>query len=211
MWLWREGSVASSVSMRSYSSLFHPEGLSKEVLLAIQIFSAYSCLFLFILAMQRWASAHPKNDIQSFLVVHRKCIAAAADRAESMFKCFQCFASFVAFFHSSAPLPFTAWFWISWPFIHAVMHQSTCPSIRPANDPLLLSLGCVLSQQHLIKRHVMVRRHQSWKTRSNSVISACGRMYVCVCVCFYECGACAQQNAGICPFQVKMETDLFSH
>lgn len=185
MWLWREGAVPSSVSMRSYSSMysfFHPEGLclSKEVLLAIQIFSAYSCLFLFILAMQRWASACPKNDIQSFLVVHRKCIAAAADRAESVFKCFQCFTSFVALFHSSAPLPFTAWFWVSWLFIHPVEHQSTCPSIHPANDPLLLSLGCVLSQQHLIKRHVMVRRHQSWKTRSNSAITACGRMYVCV-------------------------------
>lgn len=40
----------------------------------------------FILATLKWASARPKCAIQSFPVVHRKCIAAAAaaDRAESV-------------------------------------------------------------------------------------------------------------------------------
>lgn len=40
----------------------------------------------FILATQKWASARPKCGIQSFLVVYRKCIAAAAaaDRAKSV-------------------------------------------------------------------------------------------------------------------------------
>lgn len=86
---------------------------------------------------------------------------------------------FVALFHSSAPSPFIAWFWISWSFIHRVMHRSTCSSIHPsANNLPYLSLGCVLLQQHLIKRHVMVRRHQSCPKALHSYRSWCSNQQI---------------------------------
>lgn len=141
--------------------------------------------------MQGWASARPNN--QSFLVVRRECIAAAAaaDRAERVFKCFQCF---IALFQSSAPSPSLLdnlnFMFIS-PSSYASIHRSFHQSILIIT--LFVSLwGCVLSQQHLIRRHVMVRRHQSCKTRRKP----CN---YCKCVC----GAFAQQNAEICPLQVK--------
>lgn len=69
--------------------------------------------------------------------------------------------------------------------VYPVMRQSTC--VIMSDNVLLLSVCvCVLSQQHLIKRHGVVRRNQSWKTRrkKNTVTaSGCG----CACVDVYAC------------------------
>lgn len=94
-----------------------------------------------------------------------------------MFKCFQCF---VALFHSSAPSPSLLGFEIHDNFsiqfyLDPLFLSSIQPSIHSANN---LSLGCVLSQQHLIKRHIMVRRYQSCPKALHSYRSWCSNRQI---------------------------------
>lgn len=97
--------------------------------------------------MQWWAPVRPNDNIHSLPVVHKKCVAAA-DREDKVFSDMSRRSTYL--------LP------------HSLLLRPSQPFVDASID-LFPSPPCVSSQQqqHLIVRHVNVRRCQSWKTRRN--------------------------------------------
>lgn len=204
--------------MRSYSSIYsflHPEGLcfSKEVGLFCwqhkdsQLSHLSSSLHfgnagMSLCPSEQWHSVFSGGPHE----MH----SSSSRQGRGSVQRFPVFCHFVALFPLICSLPRHCSI-LNFTIIYTSSYASIHSSFRPANNPLLLSRWCVLSQQHLIQRHVMVRRHQSWKTWRKQC-DYCMWAHACVCFCCVRvCRSHAQQNAGICPLQVKMEADLFPH
>lgn len=176
-------------------------------MLATQLFAALMFFFFPTLCFIR---AHLINDIQSFWMVHRKCIAAAIAAVRQGRESVQVFPVFRprCCLVPTHQLPRPSLRDLE---IHNRLSIRVCisPLVFQCPDNVLLLSVRVLSQQHLIKRHVMVRRNQSWKTRRGTTQLPHLDVEACADVC--ACVLSAQQNSRILHLQVKMEADLFAH
>ena len=173
-------------NLQCYSSiyrLFHPHSLclSKEVGLVCWQHKDSQLTYLFSVLHFGNAGMSLCPSKQSVFPGGPQGMHSSSSSSRQGRESVQVFPVFYRLVSVICSLALTAWsfeFYVRFS-IQLCLDPSVLPSIQPSNNSPRLSPGCVLSQQHLIRRHVMVRRHQSCETRGKPC-NYCKCVRVCV-------------------------------